>query len=148
MAQKALVVGCGKQKVWRIHPGLGRVPAKDAYVSSLFRLSRRYAERHFPQNWFILSALHGLMSPDEQITDYDVELNTGSNHLAEATLRIQCAKLLAPYSEVVCFAGKAYSQLLKRALAVDQRIETPLMSLGLFERMKWLKLALSSTRSP
>ncbi len=39
-------------------------PAKDLYVSALFDKERAYAERTgIP--WFILSAQHGLVAPDE-----------------------------------------------------------------------------------
>jgi cytoplasmic iron level regulating protein YaaA (DUF328/UPF0246 family) len=47
-------------------------PAADLYVSSLFKKARIYAERR--GRWFILSALHGLVDPTEEIAPYDVTL--------------------------------------------------------------------------
>lgn len=48
--------------------------AKDLYVSSLFRKSRTFAERN-ADSWYILSAKHGLVSPDQVIEPYDLTLN-------------------------------------------------------------------------
>ncbi|MFW2238797.1 DUF6884 domain-containing protein [Rhodococcus opacus] len=59
-----LLVTCVKTKL--------NVPAaaKDLYVSSLFKKQRAYAEsRSIP--WFILSAEHGLVAPDEWLAPYE-----------------------------------------------------------------------------
>ena len=41
-------------------------PARDVYVSPLWRYRREYAER-LAVPWFILSAKHGLLAPDTHI---------------------------------------------------------------------------------
>jgi hypothetical protein len=47
--------------------------ARDLYVSDLFGKRRGYADqRGLP--WFVLSAKHGLLRPDELVAPYDVEL--------------------------------------------------------------------------
>jgi hypothetical protein len=48
-------------------------PAKDLYTSTLFRYSRRYAEQ-FGDRWYILSARHGLLSPEARISPYEQTL--------------------------------------------------------------------------
>jgi hypothetical protein len=48
-------------------------PAADLYTSPLFLGRRRFVERSCDR-WFILSALHGLLRPDEVIEPYDVSL--------------------------------------------------------------------------
>lgn len=59
-----VLVGCVKTKV-----GHG-APAKDLYVSDYFAKMRAYAEASgLP--WFILSAEHGLVSPDEWLEPYE-----------------------------------------------------------------------------
>ncbi len=60
-------MGCVKSK--RDRPS----PAKDLYTSTLFVGRRRYVERNCDQ-WFVLSALHGLVDPDQVIEPYDVSL--------------------------------------------------------------------------
>lgn len=49
--------------------------AKDLYISVWFQKARRFVERTGAP-WFILSARHGLVSPDRVIVPYDQTLNT------------------------------------------------------------------------
>lgn len=65
------LVGCVKSK----QPLPAR--ARDLYVSPLFRGRREWVERTCDQ-WFILSALHGLVAPDEVLAPYDRTLNAAS----------------------------------------------------------------------
>ena len=62
------LVGCVKDKA-----EIAR-PARDLYESPLFLGRRRYVE-HSCTEWWILSALHGLVGPDELLEPYDVTLN-------------------------------------------------------------------------
>jgi hypothetical protein len=48
-------------------------PAKDLYSSALFRGRRAFVESSCDR-WFILSAKHGLLAPDDLIGPYDVRL--------------------------------------------------------------------------
>ncbi|WP_460625298.1 DUF6884 domain-containing protein [Intrasporangium mesophilum] len=59
-----LLVTCVKSKL--------KVPAaaKNLYVSALFHKERSYAER-LGRPWFILSAEHGLVAPDEWLAPYE-----------------------------------------------------------------------------
>jgi hypothetical protein len=61
------LVGCVKRKA-----GSPR-PARDLYLSDLFVGRRRYVERTCSQ-WWILSALHGLVHPDDVLAPYDATL--------------------------------------------------------------------------
>lgn len=54
--------------------------AKDLYISPLFRGRRRYVEKSCNE-WFVLSALHGLVDPEEVIAPYNVTLKTFSSSL-------------------------------------------------------------------
>lgn len=54
-----------------------RAPAKDLYTSALFR-GRRESVEASCDRWFILSAKHGLLDPDEPIEPYDVRLADAS----------------------------------------------------------------------
>lgn len=62
------LVGCVKTKLD------APAPARDLYVSPLFRGRRECVERTCAR-WFILSALHGLVEPDELIEPYDLALS-------------------------------------------------------------------------
>ena len=61
------LVGCVKKKV-----DVSRV-AKDLYVSTLFVGRRSYVERSSDE-WWVLSAKHGLVHPDEVLAPYNVTL--------------------------------------------------------------------------
>lgn len=63
-----LLIGCVKQKL------ATPAAAKDLYTSPLFRKGRAYAERA-DVPWFILSAEHGLVRPDDELAPYDLRLS-------------------------------------------------------------------------
>ncbi len=62
------LVGCVKTK------GSRPSQARDLYDSTLFRGRRRFVEATC-ERWFVLSAKHGLVAPDEVIAPYDETLN-------------------------------------------------------------------------
>jgi hypothetical protein len=61
-----IIVGCVKGK----RAGDDFVAAKDLYTSDLFKQRRAYAEAT-GKPWYILSARHGLVHPDQEIPPYD-----------------------------------------------------------------------------
>lgn len=61
---KVGLVGCVKSKRGTA------APARDLYTSALFRGRRRYVELTCDR-WFILSARHGLVEPEEILEPYD-----------------------------------------------------------------------------
>jgi hypothetical protein len=61
------LVACAARKA------AGPARARDLYVSELFRRASAYAERTY-QAWFILSAQHYLVHPDERLEPYDKTL--------------------------------------------------------------------------
>jgi uncharacterized HhH-GPD family protein len=62
-----VLVGCVRTKA--DHP----LPARELYRSPLFARRRDYAERHAGR-WYILSAEHGLVSPEALLEPYDTAL--------------------------------------------------------------------------
>lgn len=118
----ALLVACQTQKVI---PGrrVGLVgcvaqkaasprPARDLYTSALFTGRRRFVERTCSE-WWVLSALHGLVSPEEVLQPYDVTLkNAGRAERREWTQQV-LASLdkhvgLRPGDVVEVHAGSEY----------------------------------------
>jgi len=61
------LVGCVKAKATRARP------ARDLYTSTLFLGRRAYVEATC-DDWWILSALHGLLGRDEVVEPYDLAL--------------------------------------------------------------------------
>jgi hypothetical protein len=65
------LVGCVKRK--HATPA----PAADLYISTLFAGRRRAVEATCDR-WYVLSAAHGLVAPDQLLEPYDVTLNAAS----------------------------------------------------------------------
>jgi hypothetical protein len=63
----AILLGCVSQKRRE------RAPAKELYSSQLWKRRRRYAAAS-GRPWLILSALHGLVDPDDLLDPYDLAL--------------------------------------------------------------------------
>lgn len=69
------LVGCASQKLPR------PAPARDLYVYQLFTKASTYVEKTCDR-WYVLSAKHGLVRPDDMIEPYDVGLSAGTGDLA------------------------------------------------------------------
>jgi len=103
---RLLLIGCvkGKRK--------GTWPARQLYVSELFSRRRHYAEAT-GCSWFILSAKHGLVAPDEPIEWYDRALSDVGAHerrrWSESVLK-QLDAIVGNVHGTACevHAGKAY----------------------------------------
>ena len=63
------LVGCVKQKAHSAQK------AEDLYISTLFSGRRSYVEANCDE-WWILSALHGLVGPKEELAPYEFTLKT------------------------------------------------------------------------
>jgi hypothetical protein len=63
------LVSCGSRKLE--HPA----PARELCTSNLFRLAAVYAERYFDR-WYIVSALHSLLTPEQVVAPYEFSLAT------------------------------------------------------------------------
>jgi hypothetical protein len=133
------LVGCGKTKL--DHPA----PAKDLYVSPLFRAARRYAESCCDE-WVILSAGHGVLLPEQVIAPYERPLSKMRLAEKEQWSRRVTNYLRQHYAGLdVRFIGLAGEEYLSR-LGVS--VEWPLDGLGIgqrIERLRFLVLECSDT---
>ncbi len=132
----AVLIGCVATK--RDLP----LPAKELYMSELFRRRRLYAESS-GKPWFIVSALHGLVDPDEVIPPYDRSINDltpaervdWADRVARA-LRERLPSAVGRHVEL--HAGQEYATALRRPLeAVDIGFVTPLSRLRIGEQLQW-----------
>ena len=67
--EKIVLISCVSKKLNH------RAKARDIYISPLSRYSLEYAKRLDPDKIYILSALHHLLDPDQEIAPYDVTLS-------------------------------------------------------------------------
>ncbi len=87
-------------------------PAKDLYISALFHGLRRYAEVN-ADAWYILSAEHGLLNPEQIVEPYEKTLNKmGSRQRVEWAEEVQrrLLRVLPEGAEVIVLAGQRYRE--------------------------------------
>ena len=95
-----VIISCSARKIWDKYRSAGPSPAKDAYSSSIFSVSREYAEK-LGEKWLVLSAKYGFIEPDFLIPgNYDVRMgDPGSISPSELVAQVK-DKGLARFKEV------------------------------------------------
>jgi cytoplasmic iron level regulating protein YaaA (DUF328/UPF0246 family) len=136
MATRVALVSCVKTK------RKSTVAAKDLYISQLFIGMRCYAEKN-SDAWFILSAEHGVLRPDQVIAPYQRTLNTMPKRdrvaWAERVQR-QLLELLPAGAVVVVLAGNLYRVGVVQFLEKHGfTVEIPMVGLKFGPQLRWLK---------
>lgn len=153
------LVGCGKSKI-DVDDGEA-VPAKDLYDSAYFQLKREYAETCCDK-WRILSAKHGLLSPDEEIGPYDATLNPrsdsyiGDYEAGKWAVRTADSigvfdSVQAIHSHYVVLAGEDYVTHVEDALQRLRHVRFPFRRDDLGgngDQMAWLREQIDSYHPP
>ncbi len=114
--------------------------AAELYTSTLFKLNLQYARKLKPDAIFILSAKHGLVALDDEITPYNVTLNKmrADERKVWANKIIEQLRLHADlqHDHFIVLAGERYRQyLLPRLLSY----EIPLEKLRIGKQLQYLK---------
>ncbi len=138
MATRVALVSCVKKK------RDSAAPACDLYLSQLFRGLRRYAETH-ADAWYILSAEHGVLPPDQVVEPYERTLNTmpKCERLAWAErVGQQLLELLPSDAEVILLAGLRYREEIEPFLRERGfSVSVPLEGLKIGQQLQRLKEA-------
>jgi hypothetical protein len=131
-----VLVGCVKKKFDV------PAPARELYTSPLFRKERVYAEQKGVP-WFVLSAEHGLVAPDEVLAPYDLRLSKTSRDYRRAW----GARVVERLGEVVgpvrgktveVHAGSAYTESIRDLLNREGvTVVEPLAGLPMGARLAW-----------
>ena len=125
-------------------------PARELYVSPVFRAARAYAERQYgPGHWLILSALHGLVDPDTVLDPYDLSLRQLSAREREAWGNRVAVELTDrfPAGTVLWFhAGALYRDAI--APVVAHQVRFPLAGLGISEQLAWYRRHAEAAEAP
>lgn len=141
-SSRAFLVACSAGKV-----KTGPVPARDLYISQLFTLARRYAEK-FGDPWFILSAKFGLLDPLQLVAPYDESLNDKRVDERAAWARMVAAKVQQQQLariELVILAGRAYRDPLQQLLeAQGHTVTVPMQGLAIGKQLQFLTHALAA----
>lgn len=140
------LVGCGSAKLRR------PAPARDLYTGALFRKSRAYVEATC-ERWFVLSAKHGLVYPEQVLEPYDVRLGRVLPREPERSAQPiwQWAQMVAdqlavaladtPVPVLTVLAGEQYRTILRRC---SWEASEPMKGLGIGEQLAWLNRELAA----
>lgn len=116
-------------------------PAGELYTSALFTKASSYA-RQIADQWYILSAEHGLLDPETVIEPYDKTLNKMRAAERRAWARRvtgQLEDILVLGDRVVFLAGKRYRENLVGAIReMGCTVEIPMEGLGIGKQLRWL----------
>lgn len=142
-SDRVFLVSCVGQKLNRA------AAAADLYQSDWFKKAREYVEleRH---PWFILSALHGLVKPDQIISPYNVTLKgqkKADRRAWAGKVFAQIRAEIAPDSHLWILAGKSYRDPLETLLQdAGYRVHVPMRGLGIGKQLRWLKENIASLK--
>lgn len=132
MADRLVIVGCGRHKADGVHP------AADLYTGTLFRQARAAARAMSPDRWLVLSALYGLVWPWDKIRGYDLALGE-PGAVGPDFVTFQAARLGVLFtSPVTVLASARYAQLCRQVWEPWGTVETPLAHLGIGRQMREL----------
>jgi hypothetical protein len=136
MTTRVILVSCVKSKRTSVSA------AQNLYTSDLFLSMRTYARQNSDQ-WFILSAEHGVLRPDEVVAPYEKTLNKMLKaERLEWAARVQYSllELIPSGASIVVLAGERYREgvvpfLRERGYSV----EVPMIGLKFGFQLRWLK---------
>lgn len=133
---RVILIGCGKTKQPYV------LQARDLYKGPLFVKRRAYAEAS-GEPWAILSALHGLVLPEQTLRPYDKTVTTDAavRNLAELlAFQLREDGAWAHVDAVEIHAGALYVEAFMRAtrkISRDVAIDVPLRGLGIGKQLAW-----------
>jgi len=122
----------------------GKHPAKDIYDSTLFKKARACVEVLLQEtdSWFILSAKHGLLCPDELIVPYDMackDMTPSQRRQWADRVLLDLRSTVESGDRVVMFAGECYRKFLMGGLTeMGLRVEVPMEGMRIGEQLRWL----------
>ena len=134
MRKRIVLISCVSQKLSK------RAKTKDLYISTLFRLNLKYAEKLKPDGIFVLSAKYGLLNLEQEIEPYEQTLN----NMRAVDVKQWASRVLEQLKEIssidetefVFLAGEKYRKYL---LPNIKHTHIPLEGLRIGEQLQKLK---------
>ncbi|NPA08445.1 MAG: hypothetical protein GXO46_05615 [Chlorobi bacterium] len=132
--KRIVLISCVSQKLPH------RAKAKNMYISTLFKLNLRYAEKLNPDGVYILSAKYGLLNLEQEIDPYEQSLNNmrinevkwWANQVIEQIKKI----CVIEETEFIFLAGEKYRKYLLPHL---NNVQIPLKGLRIGEQLQMLR---------
>ena len=108
--------------------------AKDLYKSEWFKKARTWAEEN-GRRWYILSALHGLVDPEQVIVPYEKTLNDMPIDERKKWGAFVSEQLVnIPGGRLIVLAGQRYREFIETK---NHIIDVPLKGLGIGQQLAW-----------
>lgn len=132
-----VLISCSKSKLDK------PAPARELYTGQLFKKAVAWAERQGLQ-WFVVSALHGLVAPDQSIAPYNYSLKDrrGSRERESWAYHTICALLpnhSPKGSRVILIMPELYRRFIQPELdRASITYSSPLQRLSIGKQMQWL----------
>jgi hypothetical protein len=121
--------------------------AEHLYISPWFRMAREWARRN-ADRWFILSAEHGLLSPNTMVDPYETTLNRmpiGDRRGWARVVELQLHDFGLKGDVAFVLAGERYREfLMDRFAARFDTVKIPMEGLQMGEQLSWMKNALGA----
>ncbi len=148
---KILLVGCGKSKL-QTHPEQ-QVIAEELYTGPIFRARANHAKlliqvSQLYSRWYIVSALYGLIHPEELVESYDLTVKQLSPLQKQQWSHHVLGDVLDSFEEPVdlrrivieLHMGADYAELLAdKIVACGMNYSWPVKGLGQGEQLAWYK---------
>ncbi len=141
-----VLVSCSASKATEEKDGR-EMPARELYVSALFRKSLELGERCYPGFVLILSARYGAIDPDHPIVSYNESVSDmrqrdrdywAGNVITEIYNRFGGGK-----HRLVILAGRDYADPIRlRAEGEGWEVDEPMAGMMIGERLSWLNTKL------
>jgi hypothetical protein len=139
MPKTIFLVSCVKTKLNR------PAEARDLYISPWFKKARAYVELRMKpgDKWFILSALHCLVTPEQVLAPYEKRLSQNSSKGESERWAGAVWDKLRPIIDngdrVVILAGQAYRRtIIDRIRMCGAYVEIPMDGLQFGPQLEWL----------
>ena len=137
------LVGCAAAKLRR------PAPARDLYVSQLFKKAAAYAEAN-TDRWYVLSAKYGLVASDEIIRPYDAKLGTKTgppiwDWARDIAKQLDRELRFDHDVELLVLAGEQYRTFLR---FVDYPARVPMEGMGIGQQLGYLTRELTIAHRP
>ena len=140
--KRIVLISCVSQKLPH------RAKAKNIYISTLFKLNLRYAEKLNTDSVYILSAKYGSLNLEQEIDPYEQALNNmqvnevkrWANQVIEQIKKI----CVIEETEFIFLAGEKYRKYLLPQL---NNVQIPLKGLRIGEQLQMLKTLTAGVRN-
>ena len=133
--QRIALVSCVGKKLG------SRAKARDLYQSPWFLKARAFAEATCDE-WYILSALRGLVFPWQELAPYEMSMgsmNAQERRVWASLVSLRLANELPVSVELVILAGVKYREhLIPELLRWEVPVSVPMEGLGIGHQMQWL----------